>query len=142
MFADPTVRNRNYHFAKKAGGRMVCLLVSRNPPRSISTITPRYHKERAGEGIMDITKFVVSRRDEALLYGDYSTYRAQLSRRILSIRKKLGRTTKKGAKYANKATVTAEDIANSHEYVHAEALENDSALTDCGQICPSSPAHF
>lgn len=64
---------------------------------------------------MDITKFVVSGREQALLYGDYSTYRAQLSRQLLSIRKKLGRTTKKGAKYTNNASVTAEDIASSNE---------------------------
>lgn len=62
---------------------------------------------------MEITKFVITGRDQALLYGDYSTYRNQLSRQLLSIRKKLGRTTKKGAKYASKAPVTAQDIANN-----------------------------
>jgi signal recognition particle subunit SRP68 len=66
---------------------------------------------------MDITKFVVSGRDQALLYGDYSTYRAQLSHRLLSIRKRLGRATKKGAKYSKKAPITAQDIASNVEYV-------------------------
>jgi hypothetical protein len=64
---------------------------------------------------MDITRFIVSGRDEALLYGDYSTYRAQLSRRLLSARKKLGQATRKGAKYAKRPAVTAEDIASNHE---------------------------
>ena len=66
---------------------------------------------------MDITRFIVSGRDEALLYGDYSTYRAQLSSRLLSARKKLGRATRKGAKYAKRPAVTAEDISSNHEYV-------------------------
>jgi signal recognition particle subunit SRP68 len=63
---------------------------------------------------MEITRFIVSGRDQALLYGDYSTYRIQLSRRLLSIRKKLGRTTKKGAKYTTKAPVTAQDIGSNN----------------------------
>lgn len=70
--------------------------------------------------LMDITKFVVFGRDQALLYGDYSTYRAQLSHRLLSIRKRLGRATKKNAKYSKRPPVTAEDIANNVEYVHLQ----------------------
>lgn len=65
--------------------------------------------------VMEVTKFIVAGRDQALLYGDYSTYRSQLSRRLLNVRKKVGRTTRKGAKYSKKAPVTAEDIASSHE---------------------------
>jgi signal recognition particle subunit SRP68 len=65
---------------------------------------------------MDITKFVVEAREKALLLGDYSTYRSQLSGRIHNARKRLGRTTKKGAKYSKKAPVTAQDIASNHEY--------------------------
>ena len=67
---------------------------------------------------MDITAFVVSRRENALLLGDYNSYRAQLSRRLLTLRKKLGRTTPKGKKYAPKAPITAKDIASNHEYSH------------------------
>ncbi len=69
---------------------------------------------------MEITRFVVSGRDHALLYGDYSTYRLQLSRRLLSVRKKLGRTTKKGAKYTNKVPVTAQDVGNNNLLVITE----------------------
>jgi signal recognition particle subunit SRP68 len=59
---------------------------------------------------MEVTKFVVSGRDKAKLYGDYATYRTQLSNRIHNLRKKLGIATKPRAKYTNKGPVTAEDI--------------------------------
>lgn len=65
---------------------------------------------------MDITQFVTERRDSALLLGDYNSYRAQLSRRIVTIRRKLGRTTSKNAKYAPKPPITAEEIGHNHEY--------------------------
>jgi signal recognition particle subunit SRP68 len=64
---------------------------------------------------MEVTKFVVSGRDKAKLYGDYATYRTQLSNRIHNLRKKLGIATKPRAKYTNKGPVTAEDIASNHE---------------------------
>lgn len=64
---------------------------------------------------MDITKFIVTHRDDALLIGDYHTYHHQLSRQLASIRKKLGRATPKNAKYTDKKPVTAEDIGRSHE---------------------------
>jgi len=63
---------------------------------------------------MDITNYIVSNRDRALQLGDYNTYRSQLSRQLLSVRKKLGRTTPKNAKYAPKAPVTVEDIGKNH----------------------------
>lgn len=66
---------------------------------------------------MDITAFVVAQR-EALLLGDYNTYRQTCSRRILSLRKRTGRATPKNAKYASKAPVTAADVAKSHDFVH------------------------
>ena len=66
---------------------------------------------------MDITKYVVEYREAAFLLGDYSTYRAQLTRRLRIVQKKLGRATPKNAKYAAKAPVTAEDIAQNIECV-------------------------
>jgi signal recognition particle subunit SRP68 len=66
---------------------------------------------------MDITNFVVSHRDSALLIGDYKTYHAQLSRQLASTRKKLGRSTPKNGKYSTKAPVTAEDIKGNKECV-------------------------
>jgi signal recognition particle subunit SRP68 len=68
---------------------------------------------------MDITKFVSDFRESAFLLGDYSTYRAQVARRIRIVQKKLGRATPKNAKYAAKAPVTAADVAGNIEYAHA-----------------------
>lgn len=65
---------------------------------------------------MDITAFIVAQRNKALLVGDYGSYRKQLSRRLLTVRKKLNYVSSKGRKYAPKAPITAEDIANNHEY--------------------------
>lgn len=66
---------------------------------------------------MDITNFVLAGRDQALLYGDYSSYRASLSRRLLSARKRLGKATKKSQKFTKKTPATAEEIASNPEYV-------------------------
>ena len=64
---------------------------------------------------MDITNFVFPRRDAALAIGDYNTYRAQLTRQISSLRKKLGKSTPKNAKFDTKETITAHDIGENHE---------------------------
>ncbi|KAK5175608.1 signal recognition particle subunit srp68 [Saxophila tyrrhenica] len=74
---------------------------------------------------MDITDFVSARR-ETLLIADYNTYRTQLSRQILSTRKRLGRATPKREKFAAKA-VTAEDVGSSHEFVHLLLLTAERA---------------
>ncbi|KAH0538050.1 hypothetical protein FGG08_005312 [Glutinoglossum americanum] len=76
---------------------------------------------------MDITTFVISHRDDALLLGDYNSYRAQLSRRLLTLRKKLGRTTPKGKKYTTKAPITVDDISGNHEFVHLLLLISERA---------------
>ncbi|ATZ51500.1 Bcsrp68 [Botrytis cinerea B05.10] len=75
---------------------------------------------------MEITKFVLEGRDEAKLYGDSSAYRTRLSNRIHTLRKKLGITTKPRAKYSNKP-VTAEDISQSHDYIHLLLLTSERA---------------
>lgn len=64
---------------------------------------------------MEITSFVASRRNNELLVGDHNAYRTQLSRRIRTVRKKLGRATQKGKKFATKSTVTAEEISSNVE---------------------------
>ncbi|KAJ4270027.1 signal recognition particle subunit srp68 [Fusarium torreyae] len=76
---------------------------------------------------MDITKFVVQGRDQALLYGDYSTYHASLTKRLLSCRKKLGISTKNRGKFRPQDKVTAEQIAQNHEYVHLLLLTSERA---------------
>ena len=70
--------------------------------------------------MMDITSFIAGKRDRALLVGDYGTYRKSLSNQLHSIRKRLARTTPKNAKSAEKASVTAEDVGNNHEYVNRD----------------------
>lgn len=70
---------------------------------------------------MDVTNFIVSQREKALLVGDYGFYRKQLSRRLLIVRKKLHYTSTKGKKYAARPAVTAEDITRNHEYVDPKA---------------------
>jgi signal recognition particle subunit SRP68 len=66
---------------------------------------------------MNITSYVASERESAVLAGDYNAYRAQATRRIHSLRKRLGQTTPKGRKYAPKCPITADDIHRDHEYV-------------------------
>ncbi|CAO1600288.1 signal recognition particle subunit srp68 [Xanthoria calcicola] len=75
---------------------------------------------------MDITRFIVSQRDKALLVGDNGSYRKQLSRRLLVVRKKLN-CSSKGRKYTPKSPITAEDIASNHEYVHLLLLTAERA---------------
>lgn len=72
---------------------------------------------------MDITKTVVSLREAALLYGDYSTYRTQLSKKLLNSRKKLSIATKKRGTFHPKAPVTPEQIAENHEYASLPSTE-------------------
>jgi signal recognition particle subunit SRP68 len=64
---------------------------------------------------MEVTNFIVSGREKAKLFGDFATYRTQLSNRIHNLRKKLGIASKPRAKYTAKAPVTAEDIGRNHE---------------------------
>ncbi|KAF1850430.1 uncharacterized protein K460DRAFT_270496 [Cucurbitaria berberidis CBS 394.84] len=76
---------------------------------------------------MDITKFVNDFRESAFLLGDYSSYRAQLSRRLRIVRRKLGRATPKNAKYAAKAPITAEEIGKNIEALHLLLLTSERA---------------
>ncbi|KAL2141022.1 hypothetical protein VTI28DRAFT_2952 [Corynascus sepedonium] len=71
---------------------------------------------------MDVTKSVVSLREKALLYGDYSTYWSQLSGKLLNSRKKLNIATRNRGKFNPKAPVTPEQIAENVEYVYLQLL--------------------
>ena len=73
---------------------------------------------------MQVTKYVVSQRNDALLVGDYGTYKRQLARRLLTLRRKLGRATPKGRKYTEKAPISAADVSSNPEY--ARPLGNGS----------------
>ncbi|KAI9892864.1 MAG: hypothetical protein M1814_001023 [Vezdaea aestivalis] len=76
---------------------------------------------------MDITGFLASKRDNATLLGDYGAYRAQLSRRLATLRKKLGKTATKGKKYAAPLPLKAEEVGNNHELVHLQLLVSERA---------------
>lgn len=68
---------------------------------------------------MDITTLFFSRREESLLSGDYNSYRVQTTRRLHTVRKKLGRTTPKGRKYTAHAPISPEDVSSNSEYIIA-----------------------
>ncbi|KAG6008388.1 hypothetical protein E4U21_004593 [Claviceps maximensis] len=89
---------------------------------------------------MDITSFVVQGRDQALLYGDYSTYHAQLSKRLLSSRKKLGIVTKNRGKFHKREPITAEDISANNENVHLQLLTSERAWAQAMSIKASHTA--
>nr|POE61081.1 putative u6 snrna-associated sm-like protein lsm4 [Quercus suber] len=82
--------------------------------------------------------FIATRR-EALLVGDYNSYRAQLSRQLLASRKRLGRATPKREKFAKKS-VTAEDIGNNHEFAHLLLLTAERAWAHAMHIKTSHAA--
>ena len=65
---------------------------------------------------MDITSFVVQGRDKALLYGDYSTYHSQLTKRLANSRKKLAISTRNRGKFQKGAQVTSENVGTNQEY--------------------------
>ncbi|KAL1902539.1 signal recognition particle subunit srp68 [Sporothrix stenoceras] len=78
---------------------------------------------------MDITQFVVSSRDKALLYGDYSTYRTQLAHRLLNIRKKLRVATRHRGKYNHKANnIKPEQVAQDVSYARLQLLTAERAF--------------
>ncbi|OHW90478.1 signal recognition particle 68 kDa protein [Colletotrichum incanum] len=83
---------------------------------------------------MDITKFVVSGRDAALLYGDYATYQNQLAKKLLNSRKKLGIATRNRGKFNKKGEVTATQIAENHEYIHLLLLTSERAWANAMAI--------
>jgi len=75
---------------------------------------------------MDITRFVADLREAAFLLGDHAAYRAQLSRRLRVVRRKLGRATSATAAYAP-VPVTAGDIAANGEALHLLLLVAERA---------------
>lgn len=79
---------------------------------------------------MEITKSVVSQRDRALVGGDYQTYHVQITRRIHTIRKRLGITTPKGRKYSAKAAVTSQDVSKNSEWVQLLLASAERAWAD------------
>ncbi|KAL9103997.1 MAG: hypothetical protein Q9163_001017 [Psora crenata] len=89
---------------------------------------------------MEITKYIVSQREKALLLGDYGTYRRQLTRRLPVVRKKLYPTTSKGRTYTARQQVTAEDIGSNHEFVHLLLLTSERAWAHAMYMRSMQPA--
>ncbi|KAF1737355.1 Signal recognition particle subunit SRP68 [Beauveria bassiana] len=83
---------------------------------------------------MDITSFVLQGRDNALVYGDYSTYHSQLSKRLLSSRKKLGIATRNRGKFHKTEAITSENIEQNHEYVRLLLLTSERAWAQAMSI--------
>ncbi|KAM7204465.1 hypothetical protein V8F20_003581 [Naviculisporaceae sp. PSN 640] len=83
---------------------------------------------------MDITKFVVSSREKALLYGDYSTYRTQLTGKLLACRKKLHIATQNRGKYNPKVKLSPEQIAENHGFLHLQLLTAERAYAQAQSI--------
>lgn len=97
---------------------------------------PRYGKgwacslrPAASDLAMDITKFVVSGR--AQTFGDNAAYRAQLSKRLLKCRRRLGIATKPRAKFQARNDVTPEQIKEQPGYASAAPIPLTLALTVC-----------
>ncbi|GAO18193.1 hypothetical protein UVI_02036940 [Ustilaginoidea virens] len=79
---------------------------------------------------MNITSFVVQGRDQALLYGDYSTYHRQLAKRLLSARKKLGIVTKNRGKFQNRGLAISEAVSSTNdERAWAQAMSIKASRT-------------
>ncbi|KAG6218967.1 hypothetical protein E4U50_007715 [Claviceps purpurea] len=89
---------------------------------------------------MDITSFVLQGRDQALLYGDHATYHGQLTKRLLSSRKKLGIVTKNRGKFRKQEPITPEDISANNEYVHLLLLTSERAWAQAMSIKASHTA--
>ncbi|KAI0388837.1 hypothetical protein F5Y17DRAFT_173597 [Xylariaceae sp. FL0594] len=76
---------------------------------------------------MDITNYIVSARNQALLYGDYGTYHRLLAKKLHSSRKKLNIVTKNRGKFGKKPSVTSEQVAENLEFVHLVLLTAERA---------------
>ncbi|KAI0132166.1 signal recognition particle protein [Xylariales sp. AK1849] len=86
---------------------------------------------------MDITSFVVASRNQALLYGDYSTYHKQLVKKLLSCRKKLNISIKNRGKFTKKGDprdITSEQIAENHAYLHLGLLTAERAWAQAMEL--------
>ncbi|GAP86279.1 putative signal recognition particle 68 kda protein [Rosellinia necatrix] len=76
---------------------------------------------------MDITNFIVSARNQALLYGDYATYHRLLAKKLHASRKKLNIVNKHRAKFTKRDPVTAHQLAENHEFLHLILLTAERA---------------
>ncbi|KAI9671638.1 MAG: hypothetical protein M1831_003166 [Alyxoria varia] len=76
---------------------------------------------------MDITTFIISNREKAFLIGSHSAYRSQLTRQLLKLRRRLGRSTPKNQKTPRNDPVTAEDVGKDKRFIHLQLLTAERA---------------
>ncbi|KAI9819772.1 MAG: hypothetical protein M1826_001081 [Phylliscum demangeonii] len=76
---------------------------------------------------MDITHYIVSHRNKNVQLNGYNGYYTHASRELAAIRKKVGRSTPKGKKYAGALPVSAEDVASKPEFVSLLLLTAERA---------------
>ncbi|KAI6383131.1 hypothetical protein MCOR25_000318 [Pyricularia grisea] len=76
---------------------------------------------------MDITTFIVSSREQAMLEGGYSAYRTQLAGRLRNCRKRLNIATKSRAKYHAQPQLTPEVLAENKEYLRLHIMTAERA---------------
>ena len=65
---------------------------------------------------MDILSFISALRQEGLVLGDYNAVRGICSRRLATLRKRLGRQNSKSKKFIPQPPLTAEEVAKDPKY--------------------------
>ncbi|RPA95997.1 hypothetical protein L873DRAFT_1812095 [Choiromyces venosus 120613-1] len=83
---------------------------------------------------MEIIPFVSALRQEAQVLGDYHAVRTMCSRRLATLRKRLGRQTSKSKKYAPQPPLTAEEIAQEPKFVHLYLYSSERAWAHAMQM--------
>ncbi|CUS13715.1 unnamed protein product [Tuber aestivum] len=83
---------------------------------------------------MEIIPFVSALRQEAQVLGDYHAVRKMCSRRLATLRKRLGRQTSKSKKYAPQPPLAAEEIAQEPKFVHLYLYSSERAWAHAMQM--------
>ncbi|KAI1809942.1 Cupredoxin [Poronia punctata] len=76
---------------------------------------------------MDITNYVLSARNQALLYGDYTTYHRLLVKKLHASRRRLNVVTKNRGKFVKKQPLTPEQLAADQEFLRLTLLTAERA---------------
>ncbi|CAZ84025.1 unnamed protein product [Tuber melanosporum] len=83
---------------------------------------------------MEIIPFVSALRQEAQVLGDYHAVRKMCSRRLATLRRRLGWQTSKSKKYAPQPRLTAEEIAQEPRFVHLYLYSSERAWAHAMQM--------
>ncbi|KAI1881193.1 hypothetical protein JX265_000019 [Neoarthrinium moseri] len=139
---NPTYWRRHYQLLRPA--KRQHSTTSRGPHVFTRPHTPkppesslRQASQHGTSPAMDITNFVVAARNQALLYGDYSTYHRQLGKKLLSCRKKLGISIKSRGKYNKKGDyreILPDQISENHAWLHLLLLTAERAWSHAMEL--------